>query len=83
MIYHDLTHVWTFIENKKLKFIYYKQEKTKDIYDCLDIFRQKNILNKGNEWYCNKCKEHVEAEKKMEIYKVPQILIFQLKRFKG
>ena len=32
-------------------------------------------------WYCNKCKEHVVANKKMEIYSCPEILIVHLKRF--
>jgi ubiquitin C-terminal hydrolase len=53
------------------------------IYECLELFRQENRLSKGNEWYCSKCKEHVQAEKKMELYKVPEVLIIQLKRFKG
>ena len=33
-------------------------------------------------WFCNKCKEHRKAEKKIEIYRTPIYLIVQLKRFK-
>lgn len=58
------------------------QESKVSIYDCLELFRQDNKLSKGNEWYCSRCKEHVQAEKKMELYKVPEVLIIQLKRFK-
>jgi len=53
-----------------------------NVYDCFDSFTKKEKLEKGNEWYCNKCKEHKQAAKKMEIYKAPQILVLHLKRFK-
>ncbi|VDK57255.1 unnamed protein product, partial [Gongylonema pulchrum] len=31
--------------------------------------------------YCGKCKEHVEATKQLVLYRLPPILIIQLKRF--
>lgn len=34
-------------------------------------------------WFCTKCKEHVQATKTLEIFKVPKILIISLKRFKS
>ena len=38
---------------------------------------------KGDEkWYCNKCKEHVVATKRISIYSSPNFLIIHLKRFK-
>lgn len=52
------------------------------IYDCLNLFRSEERLEKENSWFCAKCKKHQEASKTMEIYKAPQILIVQLKRFK-
>ncbi|CAD8061326.1 unnamed protein product [Paramecium sonneborni] len=51
--------------------------------DCLRSFAKEEILGKGNEWYCNKCKQHVKATKQMEIYKAPQLLIIHLKRFRS
>jgi ubiquitin carboxyl-terminal hydrolase 4/11/15 len=53
-----------------------------NIYDCLNLFRSEEKLENDNSWYCSNCKEHKEATKKMEIYKAPNILIIQLKRFK-
>ncbi|CAK72695.1 unnamed protein product (macronuclear) [Paramecium tetraurelia] len=53
-----------------------------DLDDCFTAFTREEILGKGDEWYCNKCKKHVQASKKMEIYKAPQILIIHLKRFR-
>ena len=60
----------------------FNEGKEINLYDCLNLFNSEEILDGDNEWYCNKCKEHVNAVKKMDIYKSPYYLIFQLKRFK-
>lgn len=39
----------------------YKTGRSSNIYDCIDLFIKEEILEKGNEWYCNKCKEHKNA----------------------
>jgi hypothetical protein len=67
------------IYNKKLSL---NVGKDINLYDCLNLFNSEEILDGDNEWYCNKCKKHVEAVKKMDVYKSPYYLIFQLKRFK-
>ena len=51
------------------------------IYDCFEAFRTEEKLEKDNSWYCSKCKKNQEAFKKLEIYRAPNILIVQLKRF--
>ena len=51
--------------------------------DCFERFRQPEQLAEDNTWYCNQCKEHVQAFKKLEIYKAPPILVLSLKRFKS
>ncbi len=33
-------------------------------------------------WYCDVCKKHTNATKKVDIYKAPEYLILHLKRFK-
>lgn len=38
-------------------------------------------LSGNDKWYCGKCKDHVVATKKMEIYKIPECLIVHFKRF--
>lgn len=50
--------------------------------DCLEYFRQPEKLDKDNSWYCNVCKDHVEATKTIEIYKTPAVLILCFQRFK-
>lgn len=52
------------------------------IYDCFSSFSEPEILDKQNEWYCPKCRKHVQASKVLEVYKVPRILIIHLKRFR-
>jgi ubiquitin carboxyl-terminal hydrolase 4/11 len=41
------------------------------------------MLDKDNEWYCSRCKTHVQASKKMDFYQIPKYLILHLKRFKN
>ena len=57
--------------------------KSKEItlYDCFEAFRTEEKLEKDNSWFCSKCKKNQEAFKKLEIYRAPNILIIQLKRF--
>ena len=52
-----------------------------NIYDSLDLFNKEEILDSDNMWYCNICKKHQNALKKIQIYKTPIYLIIQLKRF--
>jgi len=48
---------------------------------CLKHFCKEEQLKEGDEWYCSKCKKHVLAKKKMELYYLPKILIICFKRF--
>lgn len=45
-------------------------------------FKQSEVLDEDNKWYCNKCKDFVQATKSLEIYRIPKILVVSLKRFK-
>jgi ubiquitin carboxyl-terminal hydrolase 4/11/15 len=53
------------------------------IQNCFSAFSNPEKLDRDNSWKCPHCKKNVEATKKMEIFKVPQILIIHLKRFKS
>lgn len=50
--------------------------------DCLREFKSTETLDEDNKWYCSKCKDHVQATKTLEIFRVPRILVISLKRFK-
>ena len=54
-----------------------------NIYDCFKNFVKLEKLQENNEWFCSQCKKHQKASKKIEILKVPNILIIHLKRFKA
>ena len=50
--------------------------------DCFNEFKITETLDEDNKWYCNKCKEFVQADKTLEIHRIPRIMIVTLKRFK-
>lgn len=62
-----------------------KETKSKltTLSDCFDFFSTPDVLDENNQWRCPKCKQFVCAEKKLGIWKLPKILIVQLKRFYG
>lgn len=64
------------------------EEKAKDdelkeisLSDCISLFAQTERLGKNNSWYCSDCKEHQRALKKLDLWKLPEILVIHLKRF--
>lgn len=53
------------------------------IDDCFRQFMTPEKLSNQNGWFCSRCKMHKQAVKKFQVFKVPPILIINLKRFKG
>ena len=51
------------------------------INQCLELYTTTEKLSAQDTWYCPVCKDHVEATKKFDIWKVPDILVVHLKRF--
>lgn len=49
--------------------------------DCLGLFCEEEYLSGDDAWYCPRCKCHVDATKKMDLFMLPPILIVHLKRF--
>ncbi|CAG8979537.1 hypothetical protein HYALB_00004990 [Hymenoscyphus albidus] len=49
--------------------------------DCLNEFGKEEVLSEADTWYCPRCKEHVRASKKLELWKTPDVLVIHLKRF--
>ena len=48
---------------------------------CLDLLGRPEQLEEGEEWYCPRCKEHVAAYKKLDLFELPEVLVIHLKRF--
>ena len=42
---------------------------------CFEAFEREELLTGADQWYCNKCAEHRDIHKKLELFKVPKILI--------
>ena len=51
------------------------------ILDCVKAFSKEETLSVDEMWYCRDCKEHRQATKKFDLWKLPNILIIHLKRF--
>ena len=49
--------------------------------DAIDLFEKSNNLQDDDTWYCSVCKLHQSSTQKLQIYKPPNYLIIQLKRF--
>jgi len=60
-----------------------KQKKKEELTleKCLETFAEEEQLSAQDTWYCQECKEHVQAHKKFTISKVPKLLLIHLKRF--
>ncbi|XP_022103734.1 ubiquitin carboxyl-terminal hydrolase 32-like isoform X2 [Acanthaster planci] len=49
--------------------------------DCLRAFTKEEELGEDELYYCSKCKHHRLAVKKLDIWRLPPILVIHLKRF--
>jgi ubiquitin carboxyl-terminal hydrolase 4/11/15 len=45
------------------------------------MFTSREQLDESEAWYCPQCKKHQCAYKKLDVWKLPKILIVHLKRF--
>jgi ubiquitin carboxyl-terminal hydrolase 4/11/15 len=48
---------------------------------CLDEFTRAEQLGEDDSWYCPQCKEHRQATKKFDLWRLPDTLVVHLKRF--
>nr|XP_015203406.1 PREDICTED: ubiquitin carboxyl-terminal hydrolase 19 [Lepisosteus oculatus] len=46
---------------------------------CLNLFTKPEVLAPEEAWYCPKCKQHREASKQLMLWRLPNVLIIQLK----
>ena len=55
--------------------------KTINIYDCFELFCKTELLTGDNQWKCDKTNKYYDADQITKIWKYPQIMIINLKRF--
>jgi ubiquitin carboxyl-terminal hydrolase 4/11/15 len=58
-----------------------KDDSVFDLYKSFTMFKEVETLGANDTWYCNKCKNHVLADKQMELWTTPPVLVLHLKRF--
>ena len=51
------------------------------LYDCFDLYTEGEILDGDNQYRNEKTKKLIDAKKKIQVWKFPDILIVSLKRF--
>lgn len=56
-------------------------QKKDTLIDCIKKFTEAEKLGKEDAWYCSKCKEHRQATKKIDIWRLPEVLVIHIKRF--
>lgn len=49
--------------------------------ECIEEFTKEEVLDGVNKWKCPRCKNFQKASKKIDIWKLPSVLIVHLKRF--
>ncbi|XP_012439858.1 ubiquitin carboxyl-terminal hydrolase 9 isoform X1 [Gossypium raimondii] len=57
------------------------QQEAISLSSCLDAFLIEEPLGPDDMWYCPRCKEHRQAIKKLDLWMLPEIIVFHLKRF--
>ncbi|QHO46689.1 hypothetical protein HN51_016183 [Arachis hypogaea] len=51
------------------------------LYTCLEAFLREEPLVPEDMWYCPQCKERRQASKKLDLWRLPEVLVIHLKRF--
>eukprot|EP00736_Rhodelphis_marinus_P008417 Rmarinus@m.3361 len=52
-----------------------------DLSTCLASFSEEEVLDGNDKYYCGRCKKHQRCKKKLDIHRLPPILVIHLKRF--
>lgn len=47
----------------------------------MQAFQTSEELEAEDSWFCSKCKRHVQANKKLDLWTTPEVLVVHLKRF--
>ncbi|XP_021892633.1 ubiquitin carboxyl-terminal hydrolase 8 isoform X1 [Carica papaya] len=58
-----------------------RPQESVSLYKCLEAFLTEEPLGPDDMWYCPGCKTHRQAVKKLDLWRLPEILVIHLKRF--
>lgn len=68
-------------ETFKSGFLSKQPQESVSLYRCLEAFLKEEPLGPEDMWYCPVCKKHCQASKKLDLWRLPEILVIHLKRF--
>ncbi|KAL5196698.1 hypothetical protein ABZP36_000210 [Zizania latifolia] len=68
-------------EIHKLELISKGTEDSVALHGCLEAFLKEEPLGPEDMWYCPCCKKHQQAMKKLDLWRLPEVLVIHLKRF--
>ncbi|KAL6647857.1 hypothetical protein ACP70R_015294 [Stipagrostis hirtigluma subsp. patula] len=68
-------------EIHKLELIPKGTEDSVALHGCLEAFLKEEPLGPEDMWYCPSCKKHQQAMKKLDLWRLPEVLVIHLKRF--
>ncbi|ONM51410.1 ubiquitin-specific protease 8 [Zea mays] len=68
-------------EIHKLELIPKGTEDSVALHGCLEAFLKEEPLGPEDMWYCPRCKKHQQAMKKLDLWRLPEVLVIHLKRF--
>ncbi|XP_074289660.1 ubiquitin carboxyl-terminal hydrolase 8 [Silene latifolia] len=78
---YDTVLLSTLPEIFKSGFLAKRPQESVSLYRCLEAFLKEEPLGPEDMWYCPGCKEHRQATKKLDLWRLPEILVIHLKRF--
>ncbi|KAK4281744.1 hypothetical protein QN277_013201 [Acacia crassicarpa] len=58
-----------------------RTQESVSVYKCLEAFLKEEPLGPDDMWFCPKCKKPQQATKKLDLWRLPEILVVHLKRF--
>jgi ubiquitin carboxyl-terminal hydrolase 15 len=59
----------------------YEKPKLLNLSSCYEDFSKEEDLKGEEKYRCSSCSKDQDAKKKLEIFRLPKVLIIQLKRF--
>lgn len=78
---YDVVLLSTLPEIFKSGFLAKRPQEIVSLYRCLEAFLKEEPLGPEDMWYCPGCKQHRQATKKLDLWRLPEILVIHLKRF--
>ncbi|KZV30566.1 Ubiquitin carboxyl-terminal hydrolase [Dorcoceras hygrometricum] len=79
--YYNVQPLGLLPEVCKSGFFTKRPQESISLFKCLEAFLKEEPLGPEDMWYCPGCKKHCQASKKLDLWRLPEILVIHLKRF--